>query len=233
MSFAVITGMWKGVLGEGGQGLIALCLFVPFILFSGWAGPLADRHSKKIIAVRMKWLELPFAFFAGIGFLTGNFWITAIAMLALATQSTFFSPAKYGMIPELVKVEQVSQANGLLNMTTNMAVIVGMLVAGFVSDFLQSGQSLSSGMALYIPGAVLLGVAILGVVAIVWLPPLEPMGSTTQIPINPFSSYVSTFWFLSINPLSSTMDEILKNILLFSSLDILSFRLPCMSAYTK
>ena len=41
----------KGKLGQGGQGLIALCLFLPFILFSGWAGPLADRYSKRSIAV--------------------------------------------------------------------------------------------------------------------------------------------------------------------------------------
>ena len=47
LSFAVVNGIWQGKLGQGGQGLIALCLFVPFIFFSGWAGPLADRHSKR------------------------------------------------------------------------------------------------------------------------------------------------------------------------------------------
>ena len=54
LGFAVVRGgIWAGELGEGGQGLIALCLFVPFILFSGWAGPLADRYSKRSIAVAM------------------------------------------------------------------------------------------------------------------------------------------------------------------------------------
>ena len=51
LSFAVVRGMWGGNLGEGGQGLVALCLFVPFILFSGWAGPLSDRYSKKTVAI--------------------------------------------------------------------------------------------------------------------------------------------------------------------------------------
>ena len=48
-------------------------------------------------------------------------------MIALATQSTFFGPAKYGMIPEIVQKDSVSKANGLLNMFTNIAVIAGML----------------------------------------------------------------------------------------------------------
>ena len=102
LGFAVVNGMWEGKLGQGGQGLIALCLFVPFILFSGWAGPLADRYSKRTISVAMKWIEIPLALSAGIGFVMGHFWSAAIAMFILATQSTFFSPAKYGMIPEIV-----------------------------------------------------------------------------------------------------------------------------------
>ena len=149
LSFAVVRGMWGGELGEGGQGLVALCLFVPFILFSGWAGPLADRLSKRTVAIWMKVVELPLALTAGVGFITNNLWLTITAMVLLATQSTFFSPAKYGMIPEIVREDRVSRANGILNMTTNIAVITGMLVAGIVSDGLSESQhrleSLASG----------------------------------------------------------------------------------------
>jgi len=203
LSFAVVTGgMWSGRLGQGGHGLIALCLFVPFILFSGWAGPLADRHSKRTIAIWMKWFELPLAILAGFGFVTGNFWLTAIAMVLLATQSTFFSPAKYGMIPELVPDSAISRANGLLNMTTNIAVITGMLVAGIVSDRLQhvapvqesivTDAVVNFGMNLWLPIMVLVSVAVVGISAIVWLPKLVPLQPSTKIPINPFTSYGST-----------------------------------------
>ena len=133
LSFAVIDGIWAGELGKGGQGLIALFLFIPFILFSGWAGPIADRFSKRSISVNMKILEVPLALLGGLGFLLGYFWLGAIAMVVLAIQSTFFGPAKYGMIPELVPREAVSKANGLLNMFTNIAIIIGTLIAGLIS----------------------------------------------------------------------------------------------------
>jgi len=190
LGFAVVRGMWEGKLGEGGQGLIALCLFVPFILFSGWAGPLADRYSKRSISVLMKWIEIPLAISAGIGFITGTFWLAAIAMFLLATQSTFFSPAKYGMIPEIVPEEHISRANGILNMTTNISIIVGMLIAGIVSDQLQHNSG--SLLEVWLPGIVLTCVAILGLCAIVWLPKLRPMDSATVLPSNPFLTYIKT-----------------------------------------
>ncbi len=190
LGFAVVRGMWEGKLGEGGQGLIALCLFVPFILFSGWAGPLADRYSKRSISVLMKWIEVPLAIVAGIGFVTANFWLAAIAMLLLATQSTFFSPAKYGMIPEIVPKANVSRANGILNMATNVAVIVGMLVAGIVSDNLQQQKHTLIGV--WLPGIVLTLVAVFGLFAIVWLPKLKAMEPLMTLPSNPFKTYVET-----------------------------------------
>jgi acyl-[acyl-carrier-protein]-phospholipid O-acyltransferase/long-chain-fatty-acid--[acyl-carrier-protein] ligase len=111
-------------------------------------------------------------------------------MLLLATQSTFFSPAKYGMIPEIVPDANISRANGILNMTTNVAIITGMLVAGFVSDSLQQGSANMLGT--WLPGIVLTGVAVLGLLAIVWLPKLRSMEPTMHLPRNPFATYIST-----------------------------------------
>jgi len=201
LGFAVVTGgIWEGKLGEeGGQGLIALCLFVPFILFSGWAGPVADKFSKKIISVSMKWFEIPIAMMAGVGFVTNNFWLAAVAMILLATQSTFFSPAKYGMIPEIVPKENVSRANGILNMTTNVAIIVGILVGGIVSDFLLVESR--STLQVWLPGIVLTSVAVFGVLAIVWLPSLTRMKPKARIPVEPFSTYIRTGKDMCASPL--------------------------------
>ena len=212
LGFAVVQeGMWAGKLGEGGQGLIALCLFVPFILFSGWAGPMADKYSKRSISVWMKVFEIPFAILAGVGFATNNFWLAATAMFLLATQSTFFSPAKYGMIPEIVPTENIARANGILNMTTNISIIAGMLVAGILSDQLKSGtinvHAWLPGIVLksvallvlatinvhaWLPGIVLTNVALLGLSAIIWLPRLVSIASATTLQCNPFSTYVET-----------------------------------------
>jgi acyl-[acyl-carrier-protein]-phospholipid O-acyltransferase/long-chain-fatty-acid--[acyl-carrier-protein] ligase len=101
--FVVVSGVWAGQLGDGGQGIVSLCMFLPFVLFSGYGGQLADRYSKTWMSVRLKLLEIPIALVALLGFALGNLWITMAAMWLLAMQSAFFGPAKYGMIPELVE----------------------------------------------------------------------------------------------------------------------------------
>lgn len=132
--FMVIDGAWAGRLGNGGQAIVGLCFTVPFLLLSGIAGQIADRYSKRTVTQWVKIVEIPIAVAAAIGFYTGNLWITLFALIALTCQSSFFGPAKYGMIPELVKDSDLSRANGSINMMTNAAVIVGTLVAGIVSD---------------------------------------------------------------------------------------------------
>ena len=137
----------------------------------------------------MKALEFPLALGAGVGFLTNNLWLTLTAMVLLATQSTFFGPAKYGMIPEIARKDRVSRANGILNMTTNIAVITGMLIAGFVSDGLTASQA---GWSLWIPGIALSSVALIGLIAIFFLPKLAPISPATNIALNPLGTYIET-----------------------------------------
>ena len=136
--YMVIDGSWTGQLGVGGQGVVSLCLTLPFLLLSGFGGQVADRHSKRNISVLMKLAEIPIALLALIGFWTGSLSLTLAALVALSSQSAIFGPAKYGMIPELVSTAQLSRANGLINMMTNVAVIVGTLAAGQIYGYLAS-----------------------------------------------------------------------------------------------
>ena len=116
LTFMVIDGVWRGKLGDGGQGLVGLLFTLPFILLSGYAGQFADRNSKRYVSVLVKVIEIPIAAIALLGFWTGNLWITLGALIALSCQSAFFGPAKYGMIPELVDEGDLSRANGFINM---------------------------------------------------------------------------------------------------------------------
>jgi MFS family permease len=127
-------GLWQHRLGEGSQAIVGLALAVPFILFSGFAGQFADRYAKHRVIIVVKLLEIPIVLLAGIGFWMGNLWVTLAAFTLLATQSAFFGPAKYGIVPELVAIRDLPRANGVLNMMTNIAVIFGMVIAGPVCD---------------------------------------------------------------------------------------------------
>lgn len=190
LSFAVASGgLWSGQLGEGGQGYVGLCLTIPFILFSGFAGQFADRTSKRHITVIVKIAEIVIALVGFAGFFTGNLWLALAAMLLLAIQSSFFGPAKYGMIPELVDDKQLSQANGSINMFTNLAVIAGTLAAGPVYTLYAPEPEANTLPLLWLPGAAFLLIAIFGLLACLPIPRLNAMDPDLKINWNPFSLY--------------------------------------------
>ncbi len=130
----VAGGLWAHQLGAGTQGVISLVLTVPFIFLSGYAGQIADKFSKRQVILCVKLAEIPIAAIALLGLLLGNFWLALFALFLLAVQSSFFGPAKFGVIPDLVDSHRLSQANGLINAVSNVAVILGALAAGPLTD---------------------------------------------------------------------------------------------------
>jgi MFS family permease len=195
LTFMVIDGAWAGRLGTGGQGLVGVCFTVPFIILSGYGGQIADRHSKRDVTIWVKIAEIPIALIAAIGFFTGNLWVTLSALIALTCQSAIFGPAKYGMIPELVEEEDLSRANGTINMMTNVAVIVGTLLAGIVSD-LYSPQNAAQGV-LWLPGLTLLVIAVAGLGAAAFMAPLQPGDDKLKYNLNPFVTYIESIRVMS------------------------------------
>jgi MFS family permease len=202
--YMVTTGVWSGMLGRGGQAYVALCLTVPFIVLSGYAGQFADRRSKRTVALLVKVVEVPIAIVAFVGLYLQILWITIAALLLLAIQSTFFGPAKYGMIPELVEEGDLSRANGLLNMMTNIAIIVGTLAAGPLSDAYfpraQAGIPPDQAM-LWLPGTALILVALAGLAASLFLPRLKAMDPALRYNPNPFSIYIVALREMARTPL--------------------------------
>ena len=202
--YMVIDGAWKGELGSGGQGIVSLCFTVPFILLSGYAGQFADKNSKSYVSVLVKVVEIPIALLALTGFLLGNLWITLSALVALTCQSAFFGPAKYGMIPELVERGDLSRANGTINMMTNIAVIVGTLIGGMIADVYSprpDENGVTAEAVVWLPGVVLIIVAVFGLIAVLSIPHLEAQDCTLTYHRNPFSVYFKSLKEISKTPL--------------------------------
>jgi len=117
----------QGTDAAGNVTALAGAVFVvPFLLFSAFAGKLADRFSKRNIVVLAKVAEAVVMAVGCAAFLSKSAFGLYCVLFLMATQSAFFAPAKYGIIPELVTSEQLSQANGFLEGLTYLAIVIGM-----------------------------------------------------------------------------------------------------------
>ncbi len=108
-----------------GPALVGAVFILPFVLFSGWAGHFADTVSKRTVLVSMKMLEVGAMLLAVPALVSGRLDLLLGVLFLMATQSTLFGPAKYGIVPELVPDAEISRANGLLEMTLFSAIIAG------------------------------------------------------------------------------------------------------------
>lgn len=109
-------------------------LFIlPFVLFSGIAGQLADRYDKALVMKVVKAAEIAIMALAGIGFALHDLSLLLIALFLMGMHSTFFAPAKYGVLPEVLHDTELVGGNALLEMGTFLAILLGTLGAGLLA----------------------------------------------------------------------------------------------------
>src|SRR5205823_13551485 len=86
------------------QGLATMIFSLPFVLFSGFAGWLSDRYSKRTVIVACKVAEIGIMLLGVLGFLsyarTGYAGLLLV-LWCMGMHSAFFGPGKYGILPEL------------------------------------------------------------------------------------------------------------------------------------
>ncbi|MBN1142202.1 MAG: MFS transporter [Deltaproteobacteria bacterium] len=157
----------QGPEAAGRVAAIAGAVFViPFLLFSPLAGVLADRLRKSRLIVLAKAAEI------GVMALGGaSLWLESplglyLALFLMALQSTFFSPAKYGIVPEIVERQRLSSANGQLEAFTYLAIILGTTTATVVP--------LLTGGSYRLAGLLCVGIAVLGQAASFGVRELHP-----------------------------------------------------------
>lgn len=164
---AEVAGAAEGGGGTDLQGIATIVFGIPFVIFGGVAGYLADRFSKRRVIVFSKAAEIVvmvlglFAFLAAptIGF--SGLWVV---MFLMGTQSAFFGPAKYGILPEMMQSNQLARANGIVLMTTFIAIIFGTALAGPLKELAGDGQvdQLAAAPKLWFASVVCILIAIIG-----------------------------------------------------------------------
>ena len=163
--------------------LAGIVFVLPFLLFSGYAGQLADVYSKRTVLVVTKSLEILAAALGLFAFATGRLELTYAVLFLIAVQATFFSPAKYGILPEILPDRDLSRANGVLEMSTFVAIVAGTAIGSFLFDALRD--------RLWIVGLVVVAVAIVGTVSSLWIPAVTAAAPAPRMARNPFGEIVA------------------------------------------
>src|SRR3972149_5715322 len=130
--FAVETALRTGHGGSIYLSLAGTVFILPFIMFSGYAGHLADVFNKRSVLIVTKSFEILAMGLAVFALWSGRIDFMRVVLFLMATHSTFFSPAKYGIIPEMLPEKDLSRANGLLEMSTFLAIIMGTAIGGLI-----------------------------------------------------------------------------------------------------
>ena len=207
--FKIIVSFYAiGQLGEIAGVAAAGAVFVaPFLLFSGYAGHLADAQSKRSVLIWTKSLEIVAMVIAIPALLTGRIPLLLAVLFLMAVQATFFSPAKYGIIPEMLPESELSRANGLLEMSTFAAIVLGTSLGG---ELFQRWHARPAPLA-----SVLVAVAIIGTLTSFGIPRVAAGRTHARFSWNPFGEIgrglarlypdktlwmtmigISYFWFL-------------------------------------
>ncbi|NQV22158.1 MAG: acyl-[ACP]--phospholipid O-acyltransferase [Rhodospirillales bacterium] len=121
--------------GLNGQVLVTVAagLFIlPFFLFSATAGQIADKFEKTALIKKLKAIEIVVMALAAIGFLWGDVPFLIGVLFLMGTQSAFFGPLKYSVLPEHLSENELIGANALVEAGTFLAILFGTPAGGLL-----------------------------------------------------------------------------------------------------
>jgi len=105
--------------------LSALLFILPFFLFSALFGQFADKYEKSLQIRRVKLFEVVIMLLATLGFWLNNVPLLLFVLFLLGLQSTIFGPIKYGILPQILRQEELVGGNALVEMGTFVAILAG------------------------------------------------------------------------------------------------------------
>jgi acyl-[acyl-carrier-protein]-phospholipid O-acyltransferase / long-chain-fatty-acid--[acyl-carrier-protein] ligase len=149
---------------------LGTALFVlPYILFSSFAGQVADRFSKRRVIVALKILEATLLSLATVAMFLGHIYSLLAVLFLLGIHSAFLAPAKEGILPQIFPDDDLTRANGLMQLTVYSMVVLGPVVAGLLLDAFSQKP--------FIPVAMLVGMALAGFVLALGITRVPPIAS--------------------------------------------------------
>lgn len=161
-------------------GLVIGAVFIlPFVLFSATSGQLADKFDKRALMRGIKSFELAIVLLGAWGLHTQAVPVLLACIFLLGLHSTLFGPVKYAYLPQHLRPNELTGGNGMVEMGTFVAILVGNIVGGLLIGLPEVGAQYVAA------GCVLLAVA--GRVAAQLLPDTPASDPSLTINWNPFT----------------------------------------------
>ena len=102
----------------------------PALLVTAAAGQIADKYSKPALIRKLKMTEFLVMALAAAGFAWGNIYFLMFVLFMMGTQSSFFGPLKYSILPDLIENKNLISANALVEAATFVAILLGTIIGG-------------------------------------------------------------------------------------------------------
>lgn len=159
---------------------LAPALFIlPFFLFSATAGQLAEKYEKTRIIRYIKLFEIAAMLVAAVGFYTHHIGLLLVVLFLMGMHSTAFGPIKYAILPQALRPQELVGGNGLVEMGTQLAMLIGMIAGNslmLISGFGPQAASLAT-----------VAIAVLGYLASRRIPLAPPTAPDLRFSWNPYT----------------------------------------------
>jgi 1-acyl-sn-glycerol-3-phosphate acyltransferase len=159
---------------------IAAAVFIaPFVLFSATAGQIADKFEKSRLIRFIKLFEIAIMVVGAVGFYRHDLILLFLGLGLMGVHSTIFGPVKYAILPQHLRTDELIGGNGLVEMGTFVAILLGEIVGGLAIAVKPQGPILA--------GAITIAIAVTGYVVSRAIPITPAVAPELKINWNPFT----------------------------------------------
>jgi hypothetical protein len=150
---------WGGLEPKSAGAVIGGLFILPFLLFSATAGQLADKYDKAALVRFVKNLEIAIMLAIAAGFVGHVVPLLFAGVFLMGLHSTLFGPVKYAYLPQHLHETELTGGNGLVEMGTFVAILLGTIAGGVLVAVPGTGPDLvaAASIALAFVGRVCAG----------------------------------------------------------------------------
>lgn len=155
--------------------LAAVAFILPYFLFGSTAGQLADKYEKSFLIRRIKIAEIIIMLLGCVALYLQSITLMLFILFALGTQSAFFGPIKYSILPQHLESHEILNGNAYVEFATFIAILLGTILGGLLASRLAYQPFLM---------LTLVGVAVAGWWASRSIPRADPAAPELKISLN-------------------------------------------------